>query len=288
MRRQSGQTATEYMLVISVIVVSVVGSSYAFVPRFQQGVNHLGGNVRDILSTGSFAGLGLNGITVHDTAVNDSTIIEGGTDIGNNGTSQQVSRALASIPFLSGMAPGIEKGIQENQLAAQRANGGAPPTGIDGNPCGLWALSYIMNDLGVDGGDLHTLMDLAKSTPAILISDDYRIDRFGMDWLAEDLKLDSQKTYGKDFPTSKTWLDSQVQDGKKPAVLVTKNGLPHWMVVTGTTKDDTGRVTGYTFQDSTTDAPQTMSAQEFQNSWAQQGNVGISFTNAGAAPVASK
>jgi len=274
-------------MVISVIVVSVVGGSYAFVPQFKQGVNHLGGNVKDVLSTGSFAGLGMVNATVHDTATNDSTIIEGGTDIGNNGTSQQVSAILSSIPFMSGMAQGIEAGIQKSQLEAQAANGGAPPTGIDGNPCGLWALSYIMNDMGIKGGELQTLMQLAKDTPAILISDDYRIDRLGMDWLADDLKMDSTKTYGKDYPASKAWLEGEIDSGKKPAVLVTKNGQPHWMVVTGTQRDETGRVVGYTFQDSTTDRPQTMTSQEFQSSWAQQGNVGIAFNRGSGAPVAT-
>lgn len=276
------------MLVISAVVVAVVGSSYVFVPRFQEGVNILGGNVRHVLGTGSFAGLGLSNATVHDAAVNESTIIEGGNDAGNNGRSQQVSAALSGLPFLSGMARGIEQGIQQSQLTAQAMNGGTPPTGIDGNVCGLWAMSYIMNELGIDGGDLQGLMAQAKDSGGVLMSDDYRIDRIGMWLLADDMGLTTRKTSGRNFNESKSWLDGEVDKGSKPAVLVSKNGQPHWMVVTGLQKDDTGRVVGYRFQDSTTDTEQTMSSQEFQREWAAQGNVGIAFDPSSAPATASK
>jgi hypothetical protein len=51
-RRSRGQTATEYMLIISVVVIAVVAAAYKFVPLFQQGVEKLGADVKDILSTG--------------------------------------------------------------------------------------------------------------------------------------------------------------------------------------------------------------------------------------------
>lgn len=41
------------MLVISVVVVAVVGASYAFVPTFATGVEALGDDVARILGTGS-------------------------------------------------------------------------------------------------------------------------------------------------------------------------------------------------------------------------------------------
>lgn len=47
--RRTGQTATEYMMVVSVIVIALVGASYAFVPTFQTGVEELGSDVSAIL-----------------------------------------------------------------------------------------------------------------------------------------------------------------------------------------------------------------------------------------------
>ena len=53
--RKRGQTATEYMMVVSVVVIAVVGAAYAFVPTFQTGVNELGYDVSAILSNGGSA-----------------------------------------------------------------------------------------------------------------------------------------------------------------------------------------------------------------------------------------
>lgn len=40
------------MIVISVVVIAVVSASYAFIPKFRTGVQRLGGDVSDMLSTG--------------------------------------------------------------------------------------------------------------------------------------------------------------------------------------------------------------------------------------------
>lgn len=53
MRRASGQTSTELMLLISVVVVAVVAAAYRFVPRFREGVEQLGEFVKNGLSTGN-------------------------------------------------------------------------------------------------------------------------------------------------------------------------------------------------------------------------------------------
>ena len=37
-RNEEGQTATEYMLIVSVIVIAVVAAAYVFVPTFKDGV----------------------------------------------------------------------------------------------------------------------------------------------------------------------------------------------------------------------------------------------------------
>jgi Flp pilus assembly pilin Flp len=51
-RGEEGQTATEYMLIISVVVIAVVAAAYKFVPLFQEGVEKLGQDVKQILSDG--------------------------------------------------------------------------------------------------------------------------------------------------------------------------------------------------------------------------------------------
>lgn len=59
-RRQTrrGQSTVEYMMLISVIVIAVVAAAYVFVPVFQEGVNNLALDVKDILSTGEVVGTG--------------------------------------------------------------------------------------------------------------------------------------------------------------------------------------------------------------------------------------
>lgn len=52
-REEAGQTATEYMLILSVVVIATVASAYQFVPAFSSGVNALGQTVQKILATGS-------------------------------------------------------------------------------------------------------------------------------------------------------------------------------------------------------------------------------------------
>ncbi len=58
-RDEEGQTATEYMLIISVIVVAVVAAAYIFIQPFQTGVNNLANDVRSILAGGVVNGSGI-------------------------------------------------------------------------------------------------------------------------------------------------------------------------------------------------------------------------------------
>lgn len=60
LREEDGQTATEYMLVISVIVVAVVAAGYLFVPEFQKGVAQLGQDVSVILDSGCLKASSIN------------------------------------------------------------------------------------------------------------------------------------------------------------------------------------------------------------------------------------
>lgn len=48
-RGERGQTSTEYMIAISVIVIAVVGAAYVFVPSFQTGTYDLSNDVSSIL-----------------------------------------------------------------------------------------------------------------------------------------------------------------------------------------------------------------------------------------------
>lgn len=58
MHGEEGQTATEYMLIISVIVIACVAAAYLFVPEFQSGVSALAADVKQMLGTGSINGVG--------------------------------------------------------------------------------------------------------------------------------------------------------------------------------------------------------------------------------------
>ena len=48
---EAGQTATEYMLVLSVIVIAIVSAAFQFVPAFHAGVADLGADVKKSLMT---------------------------------------------------------------------------------------------------------------------------------------------------------------------------------------------------------------------------------------------
>ena len=63
----SGQTGTEYMLVISVIVIAVVGAAYGFVPSFRAGVEGLAFDVVDGLKRGYIRNVGADRGAVNAT-----------------------------------------------------------------------------------------------------------------------------------------------------------------------------------------------------------------------------
>ena len=57
---EEGQTATEYMLIISVIVVAVVAAAYLFLDPFRKGVKELANDVKTMLDGGIINGEGVN------------------------------------------------------------------------------------------------------------------------------------------------------------------------------------------------------------------------------------
>ncbi len=52
LKDQRGQTTTEYMLIIGVIVAAILAAAYVFVPKFKEGVTQLGENIKKTLSEG--------------------------------------------------------------------------------------------------------------------------------------------------------------------------------------------------------------------------------------------
>ena len=50
-KNRNGQSATEYMLVIAVVVLGLVAAASRFIPKFQEGVKKTGESVFDALST---------------------------------------------------------------------------------------------------------------------------------------------------------------------------------------------------------------------------------------------
>lgn len=49
---ERGQTTTEYMLIIGVIVAAILAAAYVFIDPFKEGVNNMAKNIKDTLSQG--------------------------------------------------------------------------------------------------------------------------------------------------------------------------------------------------------------------------------------------
>lgn len=52
LKNQKGQTATEYMLIIGVVVVGLLIAAQQFVPKFKTAVETIGGYVETCVTTG--------------------------------------------------------------------------------------------------------------------------------------------------------------------------------------------------------------------------------------------
>ena len=88
LRSEKGQTSTEYMLLVSVVVIAVTAAAYVFVPTFNKGVDELAQDVSQILKdNGSVRGgygLAANNASGggYDTAAAPSTGAAAATDGG--------------------------------------------------------------------------------------------------------------------------------------------------------------------------------------------------------------
>jgi Flp pilus assembly pilin Flp len=52
LKDERGQTTTEYMLIIGVIVAAILAAAYVFIDPFKEGVNTMAKNIKDTLSQG--------------------------------------------------------------------------------------------------------------------------------------------------------------------------------------------------------------------------------------------
>lgn len=50
-RNNRGQSATEYMLIIAIVVLGLVAAASHLIPKFQSGVKELGSNIEETLKT---------------------------------------------------------------------------------------------------------------------------------------------------------------------------------------------------------------------------------------------
>ena len=50
-RDERGQSATEYMLIIAIVVLGLVAAASQLIPKFREGVDRLSGNVVETLET---------------------------------------------------------------------------------------------------------------------------------------------------------------------------------------------------------------------------------------------
>lgn len=102
LRRQLGQSGTEYMMVISVVTIAVVGAAFVFVPQFRDGTSNLGADVREILGSGDANRPGAAGST-------------GGNSLPANGTGPTDTSAMgdpsgSTSPANGGPASGTGNG----------------------------------------------------------------------------------------------------------------------------------------------------------------------------------
>lgn len=110
-RAPSGQTATEYMLVISVIVCALVAAAYLFVPEFQGGVAQLAQDVSVALATGQVGGIGFSR---HGGASGAMTASGGSAPNGNGtstGSSAPGSSSATGNSSSSGAGPSVGGGM---------------------------------------------------------------------------------------------------------------------------------------------------------------------------------
>lgn len=123
-RRARGQTGTEYMLVVSVIVIAVVGAAYVFVPRFEEGVNELGRDVSQLLATGDVGGIGHGGTNANASVPKTSP--------GPTSSNEGISNGGTGLLGDGGIANGGFSGMHGNNGLGQppAVNGATAPSGM--------------------------------------------------------------------------------------------------------------------------------------------------------------
>lgn len=133
-KNESGQAATESMLVIAVVTIAVVASGYSFVPMFGNGVNALAQDVAEILEVGD---IGDNGGGAGNNT-GDARRGEGVPGLGSEAssesaaTAQQAGNDTSSIPNMTGQPD--PRYVPSN--LPQLNSAGDPMPGNDTDPVG--------------------------------------------------------------------------------------------------------------------------------------------------------
>ena len=110
-RTRSGQSSPEYMMVIAVVTIAIVGAAYVFVPSFRSGTEALGTEVAEILGTGQVRGANMQGRN------EDGLVLGGAQNGGANGGAA------------GGDAAGMGGAAGDGATGADGANGGAAGNG---------------------------------------------------------------------------------------------------------------------------------------------------------------
>lgn len=92
--REAGQGATEYMLVIGVVVIALIAAAYTFVPQFKSGVQELAVDVKVMLSDHKVLGIASSSTGINGNQ-NGSTTVPGSS---SSTTTSTGSSASSSAP----------------------------------------------------------------------------------------------------------------------------------------------------------------------------------------------
>lgn len=165
-RRVLGQSGSEYMMVISVVTIAVVGAAFAFVPRFRDGTITLGNEVKEILGSGSSDNRGVASATGSNgsnggtpTGSSDSTggmgsptdpTAPGGTSTGGsgNGGTAQAPGANRDTRYQRNNQNcffGICFGTRETAVSGGTGGGGGELTVADGQAAALGEDSKVID-----------------------------------------------------------------------------------------------------------------------------------------------
>lgn len=252
--RRSGQGATEYLLVISVLTLGVGAAAYTFVPAFGQGTLRMSRDVSQILATSTI------GSTSSSTDANGDTTTSGST-LG-------LSRTGGAANTGGGGTDG------DGACHDDRCWDSTRMPGQDGIPYGTQACTeYAI--AGILGAPPKAILDQATAGGYTNSATDARITLANARrFLSHEYGVASTETWGAGM----NQLEDALAKGDQVMVVMTWDkgdgqGGPHTVRVNRVyTEMRNGRpVTFVEFVDDWGE-PITMNAKDFENAWREQGN----------------